>query len=128
MSKMEYKSKRGKDIVLLMASAEHWKNMIDWASQQPYNEPVDYHRMEVEIGQSWSLDGCPLCNEYIDKECKGCPIQEDGECCIDSNISPWEFVSHSPTWGVWVANATFFVRYLEVLISRKMLLTWESCK
>lgn len=91
--------------------------MLRWAEDQLELEPVDSNEMEDGIKESWFAVDCPLCKEYGDNECRGCPIQEDGECCMKILASPWRFVAKSPNWGVWVANATLFIDYLKWLLS-----------
>jgi len=101
-------------------SADHWGRMIEWVKRQDPEWTADYHYMEIEIGESWYSEDCPLCEHFLhysDVPCDGCPLRVVFGQCIDPlALNAWSDVRWSRTWGEWLEAAEVMLFQLETTL------------
>ncbi len=101
-------------------SMDHWKRMIEWVSQQDPEWITDYHYMEVEIGESWYSEDCPLCEHFLldpDAPCNDCPLRVVFGQCIDPlALNAWPNVRWARTWDEWLEAADVMLFQLETVL------------
>ena len=107
------------NIKLVKKTLKHWDKMIRWAGkQQPRNRPDEYV-MADEIGENWNGGSWPLCLNYSNVCCVGCPIFSNfGQCSWSGEINTnlWQTLSSVKTWGTWVKKAKLFRKQIASLL------------
>lgn len=100
---------------LIKQAISHFKYMVSFAKERDPKEIADSGVMELCIGESWRSVHCPLCIEYADVACKGCPIHEytnEKNC----RGTPWGRVNSSVTWSDWIEHAESEISMLEDIL------------
>jgi hypothetical protein len=59
--------------------------MLKWADKQPVEVRHIFSALKADIGETYGALDCALCDLFVDMDCRGCPLDNVGECCIDSN-------------------------------------------
>jgi len=99
-------------------SVDHWKRMIEWVKQQNPEWITDYHYMEIEIGESWYSEDCPLCEHFLyETVCGNCPLRVVfGQCTDHSALNAWSNIRWARTWAEWLEAAEVMLLQLETVL------------
>ncbi|RLC80938.1 MAG: hypothetical protein DRJ03_20790 [Chloroflexi bacterium] len=100
-------------------SIDHWERMIEWVKRQDPEGIPSYQRMELEIGEDWYSESCPLCQCFSlpDVPCKDCPLGDVfGFCNNPAALNAWPNVRWSRTWGEWLEAADVMLLQLETVL------------
>lgn len=99
----------------IKGSIEHWKRMIAWVKKQPKSYRVSSDRIEIQLGEDWYADYCPLCKKYYEKYCDKCPLyQHVGKSCNKNPV--WTKFTLVLTRNKWIENAKKMLKLLEELL------------
>jgi hypothetical protein len=97
----------------------HWTRMIKWVEKQPPEDKIDSEKMKREIGESWYMEDCFLCETYYDcntLSCDACPLQRKyGICGNPEAKNRWKGVDKAKKWSEWLEEAKVMLRQLESL-------------
>jgi len=97
---------------------DHWKRMIERAESQDPGRITDYYYMEIEIGENWYSEDCPLCKHFLyETVCGNCPLRVVFGLCSDpSALNAWSNVRWARTWGEWLEAAEVMLFQLETVL------------
>ena len=97
-------------------SIKHWREMIQWVTEQDPRDKIDQFLMEEAIDSTWFDKDCDLCSEFNSPCCFNCPLQKAFGKCGKVETNAWTRFHQKGTWEEWLVMAEKMLKQLESLI------------
>ena len=97
-------------------SIKHWREMIEWVTEQDLRDMIDQSVMEEAIDSTWFDEDCDLCSKFNSFHCPNCPLQKAFGKCGKVETNAWTRFYQKGTWEEWLVMAEKMLKQLESLI------------
>ncbi len=98
-------------------SIKHWREMIQWVTEQDPRDKIDQSLMEEAIDSTWFDEDCDLCSKFNSFHCPNCPLQKAfGKCGKRGTENAWTRFHQKGTWEEWLVMGEKMLKQLESLI------------